>query len=344
MTATTSPLFSETPVVDAPSAPVVVVGLPRSGSSFLAHLLSQLPDWYVYDDLYILREARALGVRDREPMNREQLAGLVAFLARRLKAALRRRKYAPPEMTIEDVDRMAATVEAALAEVEPTWAVLLEEWLTRLARHQGRSRWGYKTPQDFAHVDLLEELFPGARYVFLYRDPRRVMASKKFVRRGDGKVGQYHPWAYATYWRLASDSVEAVEERLGERLLCLSFEELTRDPQAAAARIAAFLGTSAPASLEVGEPNSSFSSGERKTITPTETWLCERVAGRAMRLRGYETGTGKLRLRDLPNLLATSVRFLFHQAGRLRVKKSARYSVAMFLRLVFGRRDAQPTR
>ena len=55
---TESPLFAISPVVSEPKpSPVVVVGLPRSGSSFLSYVISQIDDWYVFDDLYLFRTA-----------------------------------------------------------------------------------------------------------------------------------------------------------------------------------------------------------------------------------------------------------------------------------------------
>jgi hypothetical protein len=77
------------------------------------------------------------------------------------------------------------------------WHELLEEWMTRLALHHGRSRWGYKAPQDFLHLDTLCELWPSVRFIFVYRDPRRVMASKKYVGEQDGNPNEYHPIVYA---------------------------------------------------------------------------------------------------------------------------------------------------
>ncbi|WP_107666876.1 hypothetical protein [Cyanothece sp. BG0011] len=58
----TSPLFSTTPVVEQSTPPVIVVGLPRSGSSFLAHTLSTLKDWYVFDDLMIYQKVQGLDI------------------------------------------------------------------------------------------------------------------------------------------------------------------------------------------------------------------------------------------------------------------------------------------
>ena len=42
---------SPTLVNQETTPPVIVVGLPRSGSSYLAHVLSCLEGWFIFDDL-----------------------------------------------------------------------------------------------------------------------------------------------------------------------------------------------------------------------------------------------------------------------------------------------------
>ena len=58
-----APLFAPTAQASRLSdpAPVVVVGLPLSGSSLLGHVLLQATDCYVFDDLYTARQAQELG-------------------------------------------------------------------------------------------------------------------------------------------------------------------------------------------------------------------------------------------------------------------------------------------
>ena len=55
-------LFSTTPIVQQPVPPVIVVGLPRSGSTYIAHVLSCFDDLYVFDDLYPYQFAKALNL------------------------------------------------------------------------------------------------------------------------------------------------------------------------------------------------------------------------------------------------------------------------------------------
>lgn len=330
---TESPLFATSPVVTEPKpSPVVVVGLPRSGSSFLSYVISQIDDWYVFDDLYLFRAAKAHGVDGA--LTNEQLEKLIDFLGWQLRARIRFVTFESPRCSWSDVDRMNEALLTTFRGKSLLWHELLEEWMTRLARHHGCSHWGYKAPQDFMHLDMLRELWPGVRFIFIYRDPRRVMASKKYVSGGDGEPGQYHPAVYSRYWRMAADTM--TQAGGPAEVHPVKFEALIADPNGEARAIARFLGSTFDGEVERSDGNTSFAAGKRKSITPTEEWICERVAGNAMQSLGYTVGRGRLRLRDLPNLLSTSVRFTACQLRRLVKSPAARQSVKSFVKTFLG--------
>ncbi len=332
-----SPLFSTTPVVSQSTPPVVVVGLPRSGSSFLSHVLSTLKAWYVFDDLYLFQRVRALGADG--PLTQDQLRGLVSFLGWTVRARIKfEDSFFKPRCTWKDVDHMVEAVVGAFEGREVCWEELVEEWLMRLALHHGRSRWGYKTPQDFMHLDTLTQSFPGVRFIFIMRDPRKMMASMKYVRSEDGDPRQYHPVPYALYWKMAHRTVHGFQAKELAPMLEMRFEQLVADPDEAAARAGAFLDAEVSGKVPVQGKNTSFGSGKRKDITATERWICERLAGEAMAEAGYESSGARPRVRDLPDLAFTTLRFSLYQAGRLLRRGDARASVGAYLKNLMGRR------
>jgi hypothetical protein len=327
-----SPLFATSLVASSPKpSPLIVVGLPRSGSSFLSYAISQIDDWYVFDDLYLLRAAMAQGVKG--PLTNEQLEKLVEFLAWQLKARIKWVTFAGPNCTWADVDRMSEAVLTAFAGQSPHWNDLLEEWMTRLARHHGCSHWGYKAPQDFMHLDLLRQLWPEAGFIFIYRDPRRVMASKKYVNDQDGDPRQYHPAVYSRYWRMSVESM--TQAAISANVQFVRFEDLIADPNEEARKIAQFLGTTFEGDVRRSDANTSFAAGKRKSITPTEEWICEQIAGEAMLSHGYTLRRSRPRLRDLPDLLWVSCRFTIYQTLRIARDGRARQSVISFLKMLF---------
>lgn len=335
-----SPLFAKTPVVKAPISPVIVIGLPRSGSSYLAHVLSCMEGLYVFDDLYAYQHAKSLGLQGNLATEQQQAYLNKLGWSARGKVVSPKQDYAfVPQCTWDDLNALEEAVLKAFEGQPVTWPMLLEEWLTRLALHHQCVRWGYKTPQDFMHLDELTTLFPGAQFVFVMRDPLKVMASFKNLPKpevkgkvGDGSSSQYHPLIYANYWKLAYQQTTTYMANNPEVPICIvKFEELIANPNEEAAKLAAFLKTRVIQSVQVERPNTSFNAKKRQDISNTEVWLCESIAGSVMQKAGYELKHVKPRLVDLPDLVRTTFHFMSYQVQRLATNKRARQSIQNYL-------------
>lgn len=327
-------LFAERPVAPDLSNrdPLVVVGLPRSGSSFLSEVISQIDDWYVFDDLYLQREAAALGAAEG-PLTEVQLEKLLVFLGWQIRARLRFTAFATPAVAEDEIEPMNAALMAAFRDRPVTWSELQEEWMVRLARRRGCARWGYKMPQGFLELDRLFDVYPNMKVIFLLRRPHDVLASFKHMRPDseDGHPDQYHPVPYAYYWRMAA---RAALVRRSERVLLTRFEDLIGNTDREAERIAAFLGARFRGIRADVAPNSSFS-GARRSLTGLETWLLNRVAGAEMAVLGYALQPAAVALGDVADLVATTGRFAAHSTRRLR-RGGPLHSAKIYLRGLLG--------
>lgn len=326
-----TPLFATSPVVEHPGTdPVIIVGLPRSGSSYLSYVLSRIRDWYVFDDLYLYRKATALGANGI--LSEPQLKGLIAYLGRLLKARIRTVTFRPPDCSLDDVDRFEEAMLETFRARPVKWHQLMEEWLTRLAQHHHCRFWGYKTPQEFMHIDMLKNLFPGVRFAFVYRDPRQVMSSYKFIRPEDGDRSQYHPAVYAWFWRMSVEAVDAASKKMQQQIHYVKFENLIADPNKIAKNLASYLGSTVDGNVSRSDPNSSFQSKPRMGITPTEEWICQKIAGQSMLKMGYELSDVRPRLKDVGDLIKTSGRFIVYQARRIYRGQGARQAVKFYIK------------
>lgn len=330
-----SPLFLKTPITTLVkrNPPVVAVGLPRSGSSFLADVVSQVDDWYMFDDLYLYREAKSIGAIDSD-LTPFQIDKLIFFLGWQIRARIKFGTYSIPNMTLEDVDKMDDAIRITFTGKAIRWYDLLEEWMLRLAHNEGCTHWGYKAPQDFMCLDMLESIFSGVSYIYIKRDPRKMMASLKYVNDNDGSPGQYHPVFYSMYWKNASQIM--LNHSREHKVHHVKFEDLIADPQAEADKIAIFLNTTISRPVSVKKANTSFAEKKRKTLSKTELLLCEKIIGNALEDNGYERGQGGFRLIDIPELIFISFRFLVYQARRVVKKKSALVSILSFIRTTFS--------
>jgi len=326
-----SPLFlvEQITTVVKRHPPVIAVGLPRSGSSFLSDIVSQLDDWYMFDDLYLYRKAKSIGATNSE-LTEPQLDELIFFLGWQIRARIKFGTYSVPNMSLADVDKMDEAMKITFAGKSIQWYELLEEWMLRLAHNEGCTHWGYKAPQDFMCLDMLERIFPGVSYIYIKRDPRKMMASLKYVNDQNGNPSQYHPVFYSKYWKNASQIM--LKHSRDHKVHHVKFEELIVDPQAEAEKIAIFLNTTISKEVEIKRANTSFSSDKRKTLTDTELLLCENILGTSLMDHGYEPGQGKFRWIDVPGLIFVNFRFLNYQVIRIFKERSSLVSIMSFIR------------
>lgn len=181
--------------------PVFVMGLPRSGSTLLSRLLNATPDILSVNDLYFLQ-----GVFAEDAADGPLTAEAADRLASRLLEVIDTRSKAKEAFIgqLQIAPESLASIRTEVMRSPPTeWSGLLDALLSRVAAAAGKRRWADKTPQNFYHFERLAAAFPDARFVFLFRDPRAVMASFRHAA-GDGHdPRRYHPVVYALYWRSA---------------------------------------------------------------------------------------------------------------------------------------------
>lgn len=300
---------------------VIVVGLPRSGSSLLSQVMSELPGWYVFDDLYTGRAAANAGVFSK-PFDTESLDEVLHFLGWQIRARKRSGLYAIPAVEEDEIEPMNAVLKTLFDGSGADWLDVQEEWLIRLAARQSCPNWGYKAPGAFRYLDLVLERHPKMKAVFLMRAPEAVLASYKHMPEDsqDGNPAQYHPITHAAYWRLAANAYRKARAKYGaERVSLVRFEDMIADPAATITGLAGFLETPTPPNPQLPEQkNTSFPGGGRRGLTGLEHGLVTAIAGRARTELGFATktpGPGFAAL-DLVDILRTTVRASGYRLNR----------------------------
>lgn len=306
--------------------PVVIVGLPRSGSKYLTHVMNGIEGLFIFDDLYYFREARGIGARN--PLTADQFAHLIGWLAGR-SVFPEYIFFTHRPVSEDEVARLKDAVSQALQGREIAAHDLLEEWMIRYAMFHGCERWGYKAPQEFMYLDYVAEVFPGAQFIFLYRDPRKVMASYKYVSDRHGRANRYHPVTYALYWRLAQRTIASWSTALP--IHRVKFEDLAAQPDRIGANIANFLGLRWAGAAVPARVNTSFDENRRREVTPTERWICQKLAGPEMANLGYAADASAARLRDVPDLLKSTVRSAAYHISQLVSNPISRKSAMTFV-------------
>jgi hypothetical protein len=182
-------------VLDTPlEPPIIVAGLPRSGTTHLVNLLAadrrfrSLPLWESYEPLPLPGEAPLPGGIDpRYARCAEAWAGMQATLP--LLAAMHPMN---PDHIHEELELMGpdfASYNFEWLSPSPRWRdhyyahdqaphyAYMKKVLRTLTHIRGPRRWVLKCPQHLEQLPLLRKIFPDATVVITHRDPVAVIQS-----------------------------------------------------------------------------------------------------------------------------------------------------------------------
>lgn len=240
-------------------APVIVVGLPRSGTTHLVNLLAQdprrraLPYWESQEPF----PARGEGpgpdgldprfLRWREVHETEQrMAPLTRLMHDRFPAAIEE------EVEVMDLDLSSYVLEwhARVPGWRDTYLAMdhdaryahLRLVLQALTFLRGPRTWVLKSPQHLEQLGPLTRTFPDATIVFTHRDPTAVVASAVTMLAYGDRLRRHaiEPETLGAYWvdRVHRLLRAAVRDRhLAERSLDVVFADLVADDLATVERV-----------------------------------------------------------------------------------------------------------
>jgi hypothetical protein len=180
-------------IVRRPVGPaVVVVGLPRSGTTLLQHLLSLDPDHRSLLQWEAARPVPSPGADPAADARRIRAAERGTALVDRLAPDARSLHPTAPRLPTECVALLSnsfASLELAVLYHVPSYArwclqtdmrphyAFYAQQLQVLARHEHRPRWALKSPAHLFWIDELTTALPESRIVALHRDPLEVLSS-----------------------------------------------------------------------------------------------------------------------------------------------------------------------
>jgi Sulfotransferase family len=260
--------------------PIFIVGSPRSGTTALGHALNKHPDLWTSKEAYVLFRLFGNGRATGSWKHHWERSN-------------------PSWLREEEVERAEFLGFLGLG-INAMYS----------SRSQGR-RWVDPTPLNTLMIDDVAEMFPGAAFLNLVRDGRRVVRSmlgfRESIERERGPVpeGEMPPWtrdfeAACESWANHVEIVRRFEDANPRRCLTIRNEDLVEDPAATVARMLDFLGAGpddGPAEfLATQRINSSFEDESHlSSDTDWGDWAPEqreafaRLAGFTLVAAGYAT-------------------------------------------------------
>jgi hypothetical protein len=236
--------------------PIFVLGLPRSGTTFLHNLLADDPGnltprcWQTVFPYPI--GAQKNGSRDRRPELTARQYSQFLMLAPELLSLHPLDAHAAQEC-IEITGHVFRSLRFDTTHYIPSFQQWLEDvghleayrfhkrFLQHLQHQNGAGQWILKSPDHIFALEALCEVYPDARFVFVHRDPMKVLPSvarlteilrQPFTRKIDRlQIGRQ----ISSRWELGSKLlIEAADwlKSSPERIVHIRYKDLVRDPYA----------------------------------------------------------------------------------------------------------------
>lgn len=229
--------------------PIFVVGCPRSGNTLLGCILNKHPDLVIFLENHAFYSLPRAWKKRLEAGQSDRSAALVDTF-------LEGKSTWVSEETSLELER-DALVEALRERAgdEREWGPLWDAFMDILAKkvRPDYKRWGDKTPRNVAELRTIEQTYPDAQIVYIYRDPRDAvtsLANPDFIHASDD------PRVCAEVVRQYWDVYEREKARIDPtRLYEVRYESLVQQPEQTLRALCEFLNIEfTEALLEAGDP------------------------------------------------------------------------------------------
>jgi len=197
------------------SAPLFIVGCPRSGTTLVLRLIRDYLDvGFGRDDGRFVRFKNLIDHYG----DLNHTANLASLLHDIFAEDDFRERFRG--LTLDPEEMMAAMEKRTYSEV-------VRHIYAAFALIQGKARWGDKTPRYVFHMGELLDMFPDAKFVHVIRDGRDVALSLFRMPWGAPR----NCYVAAKYWKERTSAAQACGDVIGEeKYLEVKYEHLLTDP------------------------------------------------------------------------------------------------------------------
>jgi len=209
--------------------PIFVFGCPRSGQTLCASILNKHPDMLIFfekDTFNLLYRCWLYRLRAEKDRPREHFSSII------------KKSFCDYNSRF---DISPKNIEECALKGEGRWADMLDCYMRFLmlrAKPSGM-RWGDKSPGNINSISHIKQQYPDAQFIFLYRDPRHVVASlskKSFWPATDDYL--INADVFKQYMSLYEAQKTLID---ADNLLEVKYEDLVSEPEINVRNICGFL-------------------------------------------------------------------------------------------------------
>lgn len=207
--------------------PFFILGSGRNGSTLLASILNNHKDIFIPPEAYVLPYA----IMRWKIMKGESVQDFCDFVVDELKRRDVEPKWALGNMTGADIIVRLPSERPVVQEVFDALYRLYGESLGKPF-----TLWGDKTPMLTHFVDYIYPEVPGAKYIFLIRDPRDVVLSYSKMKDHLASDPRYAIWK----WNDSVRSYDFLKQKT--KVLLIKYEDLATSSEEVLKKTQEFLG------------------------------------------------------------------------------------------------------
>jgi hypothetical protein len=267
---------------------VILLGAPRSGTTFLASLLENTRFGPPFETHFIPKYFKRLSDYG-DLQDRDNFSALIKDISSER-----------PVMQWKLDLNTDALYEELNGDI--SYANIVNLLCLKASQVKGYSSWGEKTPWYLSELDTLTTLFPSARFLYIVRDGRDVALSLLEKDWGPNNI-----YSCAHYWKNLNKKSEIIESLKAKgQLIELRYEDLLADPERYVKLIYAHLGEKydVDAMSSILSATRSDNSGKwRKRMTPSQVRLFEQIASSTLIRFGYDVTFDEKPLNHVTSLL-----------------------------------------
>ncbi|MEL7354083.1 MAG: sulfotransferase [Cyanobacteria bacterium J06560_5] len=209
--------------------PIFLVGCPRSGTTLLQQILDAHPDIAVAPETHFVRRFWLEQAQYGDLLKDENYRAVIRAIAQTAE--------------FSEMGLSAEHYELEAWRKPRNYATLLTLLLEQFRQKHGVCIVGEKTPNHLLYMQILQTLFPQAKFIHIIRDARAVVNSWRTVPWSTGNVT-----GDAKVWQRYMDTARRLPPAEGS-MMTLHYENLVMTPKDCAQKICNFLSIEFDASM-----------------------------------------------------------------------------------------------